>query len=379
MGQISTPLAPDFGSVVLENVQLPYRSETYVRATFSDPMLAGYEVTMIADSVPDANNNFYVKKSGQCDYRKKAGELGLSAKRLSTIVARFPRPVLAEVNTHRVFSRNSASSRARSIKTTIRDVMETPYIPLFTNNQKGMGGEYVTAEIREQAIEAWLQARDSAVAHVLTLLLGGLTPEGTHTEIAKNYSALVDLYYSEVYNAEVPNEVALSIHKQNVNRLLEPFSWHEAVITSSYWDNFLDLRNHDEAQPEIHAMAALVDAVLRASNPEKTWIHLPFIAPEDFPMNEQDFTGIYDVSLRSSTECAQISFRDKSNAVKATATSALGKRLFASKHFSPFEHVAFATDSARFIKTNIDKAPLSVLGSNLDKSWTQLRPVLVNL
>jgi thymidylate synthase ThyX len=342
-------------------------------------MLAGYEVTMIADSVPDANNNFYVKKSWQGDYRKKDGELGLSAERLSTIVARFPRPVLAEVNTHRVFSRNSASSRARSIKTTIRDVMETPYIPLFTNNQKGMGGEYVTAEVREQAIEAWLQARDSAVSHVLTLLLGGLIPEGTHSEIAKNYSALVDLYYAEVYNAEVPNEVALSIHKQNVNRLLEPFSWHEAVITSSYWDNFLDLRNHDEAQPEIHAMAALVDAVLRASNPDKTWIHLPFIAPEDFPKNDRDFTGIYDVSLRSATECAQISFRDKSNAVKTTATSALGKRLFASKHFSPFEHVAFSTDSTQFIKTNIEKAPLSVLVSNLDKSWTQLRPVLVNL
>lgn len=379
MGQTSTPLAPDFSSVVLENVQLPYRSETYIRATFSDPMLAGYEVTMIADSIPDANNNFYVKKPSQGEYRKKTGELGLSVERLSTIVARFPRCVLAEVNTHRVFSRNSASSRARSIKATLKDVMEAPYIPLFTINQKGMGGEYANASVREEATARWLHARDSAVANVLRLLLGGLTPPQSDGDLARNYAALADLYYEKVYNAEVPSEDALSIHKQNVNRLLEPFSWHEAVITSSYWDNFLELRNHNEAQPEIHAMAALVDAVLRASNPEKTWIHLPFIAPEDFPANEADFTGVYDVSLRSATECAQISFRDKSNAEKATATSALGKRLFASKHFSPFEHVAFSTDATHFIKTNIDKAPLSVLGSNLDKSWTQLRPVLVNL
>lgn len=379
MGQSSTPLAPDFGGILLEEVALPYRSEPYIRATFIDPKLSGYEVTMIADSVPTENKNLFVKKPGEDVYYKKEGSLGLSAERLSTIVARFPRPVLAEVNTHRVFSRNSASSRARSIKVTIRDVMEIPYIPLFTINQKGMGGEYASSEIRERAIETWLQARDSAVAYVLRLLLGELTPAGADSEIAADYANLVDLYYSEVYNAEVPNPAALSIHKQNVNRLLEPFSWHEAVITSSYWDNFLDLRNHDEAQPEIHALAALVDAVLRASTPDKTWIHLPFIATEDVPSNSSDFADIYDVSLRSSTECAQISFRDKSNATRATATAALGERLLDSKHFSPFEHVAFSTDATNFLAEDIVKRPLSVLGSNLDKSWIQLRAVLTNL
>jgi hypothetical protein len=378
MGQSSTPLAPDFTSVVLEEVTLPYRSEAYIRATFSDPMLAGYEVTMIADSVPSENKNRFAQGLPYT-YSKFEGELGLAIERLSTIVARFPRPVLAEVNTHRVFSRNSASSRARSIKTTIRDVMETPYIPLFTNNQKGMGGEYVTAEVRELAVKTWLEARDSAVAYVLRLLLGGLTPNVTDHEIAVDYANLVDLYYDEVYNAETPNPAALSIHKQNVNRLLEPFSWHEAVITSSYWDNFLELRNHNEAQPEIHAMAALVDAVLRASTPEATWIHLPFIATEDFPSNDSDFSTIYGVALRSSTECAQISFRDKSNAVKTTATTALGERLLDSKHFSPFEHVAFATDATNFIATDIEKRPLSALVSNLDPRWTQLRPVLASL
>lgn len=379
MGQVSTSLAPDFDSILLEEVTLPYRSEPYIRATFTDPKLSGYEVTMIADSVPEANKNFFVKKAGEDVYSKEEGSLGLSAERLSTIVARFPRPVLAEVNTHRVFSRNSASSRARSIKTTIRDVMEIPYIPLFTINQKGMGGEYASAEVRDLAIVTWLQARDAAVAYVLRLLLGGLTPSGADHEIATNYEELVDLYYAEVYNAEEPNPAALSIHKQNVNRLLEPFSWHEAVITSSYWDNFLDLRNHDEAQPEIHAMAALVDAALRASTPAETWIHLPFIASEDVPSNAHYFAEIYPVALRSSTECAQISFRDKSNAVRATATTALGERLLESKHFSPFEHVAFSTDATNFLAAGVDCIPLEDLVSNLDKSWTQLRPVLTNL
>lgn len=369
MGQSFTPLAPDFGSILVEEVSLPYSNEPYIRATFTDPMLSGYEVTMISDSIPENLTN----------YSKKDGELGLSPKRLSTIVARFPRCVLAEVNTHRVFSRNSASSRARSIKATLKDVMESPYIPLFTINQKGMGGEYANASVREEAKTRWLHARNSAVANVLRLLLGGLTPPQSDGDLAHNYEDLADLYYEKVYNAETPSEHALSIHKQNVNRLLEPFSWHEAVITSSYWDNFLDLRNHNDAQPEIHAMAALVDAVLRAATPHKTWIHLPFVSSADVPANSADFKDIYAVALRSSTECAQISFRDKSNAVKATATTALGERLLASKHFSPFEHVAFSTDASNFIAADIEKRSLKVLGSNLDPSWTQLRPVLANL
>lgn len=372
MGEISTPLAPDFDSVVIEEVTLPYRKEPYLRATFSDPMLAGYEVTMIADSTAEGE--------GPADlYKKLPEELGLSPVRLTTISARFPRAVLAEVNTHRAFSRNSASSRARSVKATIEDVMTRPYIPLFTANQKGMGGQYVTAEVRERATEAWLAARDSAVVSELRMLLGDmLADSGTDREIAADYVALLDLYYEKVYNAETPDPAALSIHKQNANRLIEPFSWHEAVISSSYWENFLDLRNHDEAQPEIHAMAKLVEAALRASTPENTWLHLPFIAPEDKPAFSplERFEDIRDILLRSATECAQISYRDKSRAVKANATTALGERLLLSKHFSPFEHVAFSRHPFNALTEYELPIESDQFVSNFDESWIQLRPIL---
>lgn len=374
MGEISTPLMPDFDSVVIEDVTLPYRSEPYIRVSFADPMLAGYEVTVIADSTA----------AGEAPadlYKKLPEELGLSPVRLTTITARFPRAVLAEVNTHRVFSRNSASSRARAVKATIADVMNNPYIPLFTANQKGMGGKYVTSDVRERAVEAWLSARDSAVTHELRMLLGDLLPSGTDREIAEDYSNLLDMYYEKVYNSETPDPAALSIHKQNANRLIEPFSWHEAVITSSYWDNFLDLRNHDEAQPEIHAMAKLVDAALRASTPENTWLHLPFIAPEDKPAYSplESFIDIRPVLLRSSTECAQISFRDKSRAVLANATTALGERLLASKHFSPFEHVAFSRHPFNALMNYEVDTETDEFASNLDESWIQLRPILTSV
>ena len=59
--------------------------------------------------------------------------------RLTTFEAEIPRIVLAEFNTHRVFSRNSASSRAIPVKKMIQRVLDDPYVPeSWGKNQKGM-------------------------------------------------------------------------------------------------------------------------------------------------------------------------------------------------------------------------------------------------
>lgn len=359
------PLVPNFDSVVVTNVDLPYRDESYMRFSFSDPLLSGYEVTVVADSVPEGSS-----------YSKDDSE----GERLLTITARFPRCVLAEVNTHRVFSRNSASSRARAVKATIGDIMAEPYIPLFTKNKKGMSGEFLTAHEREKAVNAWLMGRDSAVVSELRLLLGDLlTVEGTISEIATNYSHHIDRYYSEVYEAEIFPEEAISVHKQNANRVIEPYMWHEAIITSSYWQNFVDLRTDlDAAQPEIVALCRLIEAALDQSTPKETWLHLPFVEEKEKPSNFGDFADIRDLLLLSATESAQISYRDKSRASKSTATTRLGERLLAMKHLSPFEHVAFSSDA--YHNNPEENLPRGEnLRSNLDDSWVQLRPVLTKM
>lgn len=360
---INDSLVPDFDSVLVENVTLPYRTENYLRLSFTDPMLKGYELTVVADSLPVGHD------------KSRKGE----GNRLMTIIARFPRCVLSEVNTHRVFSRNSASSRARAIKTTIRDIMNEPYVPLFTKNQKGMSGGFLSADKREKAIVAWLKARDSAVVAELRLLLGDLLPEGTDSELAANYEALIDLYYLEVYEADEIPEEAISVHKQNANRVIEPYMWHEAIITSSYWDNFIELRNDlKAAQPEIVAVAVLLEKALEVSKSVETWLHLPFLGESDKPESFTSFADIRDIVLLSSTESAQVSYRDKSRASKTTATTHLGERLLEMKHLSPFEHIAFS--SSAYHNNDDENLPRGEnLLSNLDKSWVQLRPVIVGM
>jgi thymidylate synthase ThyX len=59
--------------------------------------------------------------------------------RLVTFKLTYPRFILAELNTHRVFSRNSASSRAVPIEKMIERVRANPVVPIhWGKNQPGM-------------------------------------------------------------------------------------------------------------------------------------------------------------------------------------------------------------------------------------------------
>lgn len=349
---MTTPLTPDFSTIQVQHIDLPYDDqEQFLDLTFTDPLLQGYAVKVIADTAPD----------------------GTEDARLTTIIARFPRVVLAEINTHRVFSRNSASSRARSIKVTLRDVMEEPYIPLFTRNRRGMSGAFSTAAERDRAITSWLQSRDSAVAGVLRLLLGDMIdPALTDRDIVDEWEAWVDTYQSEVYLAETPDSRALSIHKQNVNRLLEPFMWHEAVITSSYWKNFIELRADEEAMGEVAAIGFLVQEALRVSEPTREHFHLPFI-PKSVRENldRNDVETVTKLMFQSSFESAQISYADKSRQDRSTASAQKGLRLLRERHMSPFEHAAVSVEELGVFGGAV--SGLYDPARNFSNTWVQFR------
>jgi hypothetical protein len=129
---------------------------------------------------------------------------------LISVLATFPRIILAEVNTHRMLSKNTSSSRAIPFAKMVETIQNDPFIPIaWQKEHKGMQGtEYFTDSIDLAAIRAnWLLARDRAVSSACWLNEGKLT-------------------------------------KQLCNRLLEPFMWTTMLITGpkSGWDNFFNLR-----------------------------------------------------------------------------------------------------------------------------------------
>lgn len=132
--------------------------------------------------------------------------------RLTTFVLVFPRIILAEFNTHRAFSRNSASSRAIPFKKMVESIEENPFIPIaWQKDHKGMQGtEYITSKDDiEDCISVWLKARNNAIKQ--SICLNG----------AEGFEAVT---------------------KQLCNRLLEPFMWHTVICTATEWDNFFNLR-----------------------------------------------------------------------------------------------------------------------------------------
>ena len=126
--------------------------------------------------------------------------------RITTFVLTFPRIILAELNTHRMFSRNSASSRAIPFEKMLKRVEDNPFIPIaFQKDHKGMQGDEYHNETHSMCVRNWLRARDSAVIQAGSLAYEDVT-------------------------------------KQLCNRLLEPFMWHTAIVTATEYENFFHLR-----------------------------------------------------------------------------------------------------------------------------------------
>ncbi len=174
--------------------------------------------------------------------------------RITTIEVSFPRIVLAELNTHRMLSKSSASSRAIPVEKMIANAMEDPFIPIYWGkNQKGMAAsEQLSADDQADVELLWLRARDYAVRFAKALALK--PPHG------------------------------FDVHKQIANRLLEPFLFHTVIVTATEWSNFFALRRHPAAHPEIRRAADLMWEAREASRPTPLnhgdW-HLPYLNAEE--------------------------------------------------------------------------------------------------
>jgi thymidylate synthase ThyX len=227
-----------------------------------------------------------------------------SGQRLTTFVLRFPRFVLSEFNTHRMFSRNASSSRAIPTTKLMQQLREDPVLPVeWGRNQAGMQArEVLDAAGGRAAQDAWLAARDAALEHAEQLRTTG-------------------------------------VHKQIVNRVLEPWMWASVIVSSTTYDNFFTLRCHPDAQPEIKRLADLMRAAFAASTPVTRaageW-HLPFVGADDADMSSEERKQV------SVARCARVSYLTHVGTRDTAADKVLHQRLLDAGHWSPFEHVAMA-------------------------------------
>jgi hypothetical protein len=206
--------------------------------------------------------------------------------RLVSVEVEFPRPYLAEFNTHRIFTRNSASSRAIPVWKRLRMCLERPYVPAsFGKNQGGMqAGESLGAADQQNTASNWLLGRDISAMQAYCLAGG----RKQILAAAKNHPDAIELCdrvedglmkeYPEISRRLVTLEEAL--HKQHANRPLELYSFHTVIVTSSNWRNFMGLRVSKMAQPEAQDFGiAIARAIMNSQTTELEvgqW-HLPYV------------------------------------------------------------------------------------------------------
>lgn len=238
-----------------------------------------------------------------------ADSINSTGNRITTFVCTYPRFIHAEILTHRQFSRSSASSRAIPVSKLIDMVESNPAMPIhWGKNRKGMSaGEQVDNLDQERAMKEWLSASKDAVQHAKTM-------------------------------------AALGIHKQVVNRVLEPYVHMTTLITATEWGNFFNLRAHKDAQPELQDLAFKMLHEYSISQPAYKkpgeW-HLPFgdqYVSSDMPL---------DKLLKITTaRAARVSYLNFEGDLDIQKDCDLHDQLVKDGHMSPTEHAACALSSS---------------------------------
>lgn len=243
-----------------------------------------------------------------------------SGTRITTFELQYPRFIHSEVMTHRMFSRNAASSRAIPISKVIEQVKNNPAEPVhWGKNQSGMQAKEELQGIPKVAArDSWLCAAEDMTTR-----------------------------------AKILSDIGL--HKQVVNRLLEPFQIMKVIVTATEFKNFFWLRDHPDAQPEIQELARKMKGAYDYSKPDYLvdgmW-HLPYVKTkfetvgrilnfkQTYWLDEETEISLEDALMISCSCCAQVSYRKLDTSLEKARD--IYKKLVESEpvHASAFEHCA---------------------------------------
>lgn len=217
--------------------------------------------------------------------------------RITTLELVYPRYIHSELLTHRVLSRSASSSRATPISVLVSEARDPVFFDEIYLNKAGMQGSEPLDPVKV-------------------------------AEFHEDWNKLAN------YVADWVEEMSAryNIHKQTLNRALEPFTRIRTLVTATDWGNFFKLRLDGAAQPEMRNLALAMRDAMAASTPTETNVHKPYAMPDD-----------PDPVKCSVARCARVSYmRLDGRPNNAEDDVRLYEHLRTSGHMSPFEHVAYA-------------------------------------
>lgn len=226
-----------------------------------------------------------------------------SGHRLTTMEVVCPNIIWPEMLTHRAFSRSTSSNRAIPAARMIKMVEDDPFIPMvWPRNQPGMrGGELLPFEDAVDAQADWCEALDASLDAAKAMVIR-------------------------------------DVHKSIVNRLLQPFGWTTAIISSTEWDNFFAQRCSPLAEYHMMLTAQAMKKALEDSKPV-TYYAGGWHCPLTEDINDEGWPLVKRISA---ARCARVSYLTHDGKRDVAEDLKLYERLRSANppHWSPMEHVA---------------------------------------
>lgn len=264
-----------------------------------------------------------MSKNDSIEVKVLAHSISEDDKEIVTFELVYPRAIHSEIMTHRVFSRNGASSRAVPIMSTIDMVRQAPaMLSRYGANQAGMqdkGLEY------DQPITYKGKTYDTA--------------RDLWSQQAKEVASMAKAWADAGY------------HKQVANRILEPFTKMKVVLTTTELENFFWLRDHTAADPTFDELAQDMRSAYNKSIPtllrKDDW-HVPYYNKGQWIEVGDTGKDVHGVTLKEALDisvscCAQVSYRKLDDSLEKAerVISRLnlgGEDLSEPAHSSPAEH-----------------------------------------
>ena len=292
----------------------------------------------------------------------------VSDTKMISFLVDFPTVLLAELRTHRIITQgslyehmeldnfNMSANSARAIPQNkyLEKILNNPFVPIWTKQQKGMSGELLKSSEFKIVNEYWFNNLDEL---------------GENTTFESEYVPLKELGWQTLLD-NYNNLIKEGIHKQNANRLLAPFAYTTCILTGTEWENFFSLRISENAQPEFMIIATMLKELYDNVDWKENKYHIPFqedienlyceyLNTEAMPDENEYYNTMM---LISASMCAKLSYNTQDNIDTLEKHLERANMLIEHKHSEPFSHQAVAMDEDdyfRFVKGEILKTDIT--------------------
>jgi len=221
---------------------------------------------------------------------------------LISVLMTYPLFIHAEVLRHRNFASSVQSNRAVSFERNVKFLnSEGCVLPIIGTAQKGM-------------------------------VDSGLLEE---SNLKDAYERIQNASYRAIIDAR--SLVLTGVHHSIANRYLAPYLPCAHLMTGLdiWWNDFFAQRIKPDAERNIQALAVAVKEAIESQFDSRNEIHIPFY--KEVALKANGFQRVFS----SVAKCARVSYANYEVEKSPEKELEFVRKLWQSKHVSPFEHVCY--------------------------------------